>query len=266
METRNKTSIFLRRNGAFYPGNECGFYLVVSKLQNSNRLLVIDKMYAYIPFAYDWYYDDEQQSVTHCHSNLSLTVNTVRLTLRLEERGNCKKNQAFIYNQSSNELFWKNPITKRLHVIYIRCCQIFETSITRRHCSVAMNSMDMIKSFDQISTINQKQRLWRRSTAYSLSKYNGTCDMSSQTIQSWFGSIESFAHNNVTFGLFKVKEGGYLIGDGYGITIAHPEKFEGSDHKYYGLWKVGQGNGHLIHYLSGNYVPLLKTFKFFVSR
>ena len=268
VDAGNKTTlrILLKRNNAYFPGEKRGYYLAVADSPNK-ALLIIDIIRGYVPFAADWFYDDQRRSLTHCDSNLQLTTSRKDWSLGLEENGN--ENQEFIYNQSSNELFWQNPITTKLHVIYIRCSTIFDTSLRGQNRGfVAANDMDMISEFDQILKIKQKQRSWMTSTAFSFSRYNQTHDLSSETVQNWLGLIKSFAHINETFGLFRTKKGGYLIGDGYVLTIADADKFEESSacYKYYGLWKEGQEKGHLIHYLSGNYVPYLDNFKFFVLR
>ena len=261
--SENKTIIFLKRNNAFYPGERCGFYLAATSVADASRkiefiLVVQGENKDVAPgrgYGYDWYYDAERSLLTHCDFNLCLTVNTEDWTLGLEKCGNA--NQAFIYDASLNELFWNNPITKKLHVIYIQQ-DVFEYSIRGpNRCYVAVNSMDMIDKYEEISIIKQRQRKWKRSTAYSLSKCNETRDLSADTLRNWFGIIESFAHNNVTFGLFKTPDGAYLLGDGHVILFADADKFQWHDYKFYGLWKIDPIKGYLIHYLSGNCVAAI---------
>ena len=261
----NITTLLLKRNCAFCPGGgDFGYYLAVSSLTNRTLVVYDSVIHGYVPFTYEWVCDARKKLMTHCHSNMCLAVNERDWSLSLEAFG--RKNQEFIYNASSNELFWKNPFTKRLHVIYIRCSTIFGSKMGGKHkCLVANNDMDRIESFQLISTINQKQRSWKIYIAYSLCKSNQTRDLSAETIQNWMVIIESFSFNNVTFGLFKTETGGYLIGDGHVLTIADANKFEKSQHQYYGLWRITRSRGHLVHYLSGNYVPILTDFQFFDS-
>ena len=257
---RNKTNVVLKRKKRFRtstftatrPDIGYEYHLAVyMSIMGSATLMVNNRIQKdlHVPYrvSYDWFYDAQQDTLIHCASNLSLTVNASDWTLYLEECGNT--NQAFIYDESSNELFWKNPETKKLHVIYIKLAQ--NSHIRQKYsCYVAVNSMDMIESFDEITSIKQRHRIWRAATAFSLSKCNKTRDLSSEILQNWLRIIESFSFNNVTFGLFNIAKGGYLFGDGYFIASEDTQSFDKSDYKYYGLWKIDTERGRLIHYLS----------------
>ena len=121
-------------------------------------------------------------------------------------------------------------------------------------CLVAVNDMDAIRSFEEIVSTKLRKRAWSKMIAYSLSKHNQTRDLSSETIQNWLESIESFAHNDASFGLFKTTEGGYLLSDGCVLSTVNPHEFSKSKHKYYALWKIDPVKGYLVHYLSGKCV------------
>ena len=253
---RSKIPVFLKRNNAFFEEQLCGYYLtpilyfgatLVTVRQSDVRMLGI--------VGFSWFYDAERNLLTHCDSKLCVTLNSPDWSLKLEECGGI--NQEFIYDQSSSELFWKNPETQKLHVIYIQQDEFDLRAGESYRCFVAVNGMHSIESFEVIASIEQRKRMWNKMTAFSLSKYEQTGDLSSETVQNWLGNIESFAHHNVTFGLFKTKEGGYLISDGQTLTIANAAKFEESEYECYGLWKIDPVKRYLIHYLSGKCVTAI---------
>ena len=253
IETRYTTKVFLKRNKGFRNFNPTlgyGYYLAVNLLHNKT-LLVHDRVQRDILFflSYDWIYDSQENTLTNCESSLCLTAYTSDWTLNLDKCG--KINQDFIYDAVSNELFWKNPKTKKLHVIYIQqdICHRGINGLCR--CLIASRSMDMFgNQIEEISTIKLRRREWKVLSVYCLSKHNGTRDLSSDTVQYWLGIIESFSFHNVTFGLFKTRRDRYLIGDGYIIANVDPKEFEASKYKYYGLWRIDSKTGALYHYLS----------------
>ena len=258
--TRFKIPIFLKIHSAFAQWQTVRYYLSAHVSSGLQMVTVtqcdIDTHWSQRILVNYWLYDAEKSALIHFDSNLRVTANTEDWSLDLEQCGNA--NQNFIYDASSNELFWKNPITKKLHVIYIRQRAFHPRAGVSYRCLVAVNDMHSIQSFDEIKGIQQRKTMWDKITAFCLSKYNGTCDLSSETIQNWFGIIESFAHNNVTFGLFKTTaRGRFLLSDGFVITTADPQEFDRSAYKYYGLWKINPAKGYLVHYLSGKCVTVV---------
>ena len=248
-----KIRIFFKRSYISGSDDECRYYFAVSPALIST-LIVYDKI-------------NENQDA-RCHewiyeigNHMLSSMNDSSLCLALNQYDYSTADQEIIFDALLNELFWNNPLTKTLHVIHIK--QSTEKNNGKQHqWLVAVNDMDLYETFGEISKPKTKHRLWRKLTGHSLNQYNETSDLPTDTnVKHWVENIKCFLHNNVTFGVFKTKESGFLIGDGNILSIDNPQKtLKKSSYKCYGLSKIHQKNGRLIDYLFENYAPILNNF------